>query len=346
LGVRFPGSGVRGFPSRARVSRRGFWRPLRRGFWRGFSANRLTLSTVSGGNPRADQTVSFRNGLILSSLSIANPAHAQTVCVLNGLILSGVSRPSLLLSELRPGLRQGRDERPRARGRRRPPLRRRGRGSRSDLAGIGDLPAVGVPAPATGIQQHQLPAADQALPRAAVGALRNPRSEAQLVGRESLEHAACAGERCGGGQQQPRGTPTAAVGEYRLEQRRVDLPLPPRTLLREHQPHRARSPAPASGPLHLEQPPPHELLTGLQITGAAQPRSRRRRRRPRPRHLVDVRVAGQRERHQPLARGEVVSRERGRDRHPAHRNHPRRRAESVRGIARLHPCPDQDQELL
>ena len=155
------------------------------------------------------------------------------------------------------------------------------------------------------------------------------------------------------GEQQALRSAGPAVGQHRLKELDVDLAVPPRTRVSEHQGDSARSPTAGGALVDGHETSRNELLPCLLVAAPAQPGARGRGRRPRPGAVVAAGEARQRERHQALTRYKVGPRERGGDRLSAHPPHSTFEPVhvmvgfrvSVRGVRNLHSRPATDHEL-
>ena len=93
----------------------------------------------------------------------------------------------------------------------------------------------------------------------------------------------------------------AAVAKDSLYQFGVDLSVPPRTGLSEHERHRARPTAARRALVDVHQPAPHKLFPRLLVSATPETSTSRPRRRARPRPVLTVSEACERQRHEPLA---------------------------------------------
>jgi hypothetical protein len=260
---------------------------------------------------------------VLTPVWLGNPGQSRTLLSTGDYAIVAVTPPrricqsarvSFVLARRRSG--DGSEQRPRPGGWRGTP--RRPSSPCSDLVGRSDFPDVRVPAPARAMDQDQLASREQLLARPPVGVIVHASGRAQVHPRQAPHDAPIVGQRGHRRQQQPRGAAGPAARQDCLEQLCVDVSVPPRTTRHERQRHRACAPAARSGLFHDHQPAPDEPVAVMQVAAAAQACTRRGRRGARPGARVRPGEARKREGDQPLARRQVVSRERGRDRLPAH----------------------------
>lgn len=200
--------GVRGFPTRACVGWRGFWRA----FGGVYAANPAHVRTLWRRYPAQLRTLPSRNPAQARTLSFRNPAHARTL--VGARWCTGDTR--LRRDRGRRLRSHGGEERWLAGYRRSPPQAPNRRGalpaSRRDYS-----PAVHATAPATVIDELDLAAVEQSTPRAAIGAVCQTGGPAEVVGREIVDHARLVGERGHCREQQPRGPTDRAAAEHLLQ---------------------------------------------------------------------------------------------------------------------------------
>lgn len=343
------GSSILGFwgsPSRARIGCRVSCRVFRRVFRRVFGRQKLekcpVLTALWRRNPGPEGTVLAGNRPVLTALSDRNigPNGTLFAARCSGCALAEICSLLGLLSPDDAGrMRDRGDQRPRAGRRRHSPRRPPCPARRWSLRRRLDLPDVRVAAPDRTAHQHQLAAREQFRPCSAVGPVRDARGGAHLLVGDPAHDAVRVRERGHRREEQARGAAPACAGQDRLEQLGIDLPLPPRPLRGEGQSDGARPSASRRSLLDDDQPAPDKLVAVVEVATAAQPGPRGGRRRARPRATVVARVAGQRERDQPLASRQVVARQRRGDRLTAHDRPPSRGQRRTRARTRIGSVP-------
>ncbi len=215
----FPGSGVLGFFSRARVRRRGFCRGFRRGLCRGFRRPELEkcliLAALCGRNPGQDRTVLVRKCPIVTALYGGNPGQDRTVSTRKCPILTALfsARRGRLESSSSALRRRCRHERT---------CPRRWRHTFRSAVGepvavrarIANAPHVCVPAAADAADELELSGSEQRRSSPAVGPIGNAGRGAQLLRREVTHRSLVIRERRHRREEEPLGAPCPAVGEH------------------------------------------------------------------------------------------------------------------------------------